>query len=272
MVPDGLMAIYMKENHSVRYEPELYSLFNFYEPGRWTERNQDEQKIAFGVMVNDQTRLDMVLRQSQIKGNMHYLDKPESATKGLNKLLAVMEAEGAEIGVLCHQDMFFRHDWIKQVKEQVAKLPDSWLVAGAIGKDMRGRICGKFHAMQIPNYHDTSDVHTFPAPACCLDECVLIVNLKKGFRFDEGLEGFHLYGTLIVLQAWQMGLTAWVIDAFCEHYSLRPLPFFPDESFLSGFKWIYKQFHKTAIRIDSTAAEFSAETTKKEVRENENQR
>ena len=273
-IADGLMAEYLKTIYPIHYEPDLFALFNFYEPGRWdkgeakthgnTGLNDSMLNIQFGVMVNDPERLDMVLRQSQIKGNMHYLDEPESATKGLNKLLAVMEAEGADIAVLCHQDMFFRHDWIKQVEEQLAKLPDSWLVAGSIGKDMRGRICGKFHAMQIPNHHDTSEIHNFPEPACCLDECVLIVNLKKGFRFDEGLEGFDLYGTLIVLQAWQMGLTAWVIDAFCEHYSLRPLPYFPDESFRNGFKWIYNKFNKKVIRIDSTAAEFSAEKTELE--------
>ena len=218
-------------------------------------------KIAFGVMVNDEVRLEMVLRQSEIQGNMHYIAYPESAAKGLNKLLTVMENGGADVGILCHQDMHFRRDWIPQVKEQLAKLPDSWLVAGVIGKDMQGQICGKFHAMQIPLYHDTSDVHTFPSAACCLDECVLIINLKKGFRFDEGLEGFDLYGTLVVLQAWQMGLTAWVIDAFCEHYSLRPLPYYPDESFLNGFKWMYNKYSKEGIRIDTTAAELFKEET-----------
>jgi hypothetical protein len=203
-------------------------------------------KMSFGVLINDQVRLDMVLRQSEIKGDMHYINKPESATKGLNKLLAIMEDEGSEIAVLCHQDMFFRQDWITQVNSQLVNLPDSWIVAGVIGKDMKGRICGRMHDTRIPQHFDTSDIHEFPHPASCFDECVIIVNLKKKFRFDEGLDGFDLYGTLCVLQTWEMGGTAWIIDAFCEHFCLRPFTWFPDESFEKNYKWLYEKFKKMA--------------------------
>lgn len=32
---DGIVATWLKQNYPVRYEPELYALFNYFEPGRW---------------------------------------------------------------------------------------------------------------------------------------------------------------------------------------------------------------------------------------------
>ena len=48
-----------------------------------------------------------------------------------------------------------------------------------------------------------------------------------------------------------MGKSAWVIDAFCEHYCLRPFTWYPDKDFEKCFKWLYSRF-PNAVRIDST--------------------
>ena len=210
-------------------------------------------------MVNDIQRLDMCLRQSEITGDMHYIKKPESATKGLNKLLDIIENEGSDIAILVHQDMHFRSGWIEQVKTQISKLPDNWIVAGIIGKDYEGRICGKFHDMRIAPPFNTSDIHDFPHPACCFDECCIIVNMKTGFRFDESMEGFDLYGTLAVLQTWEMGGSAWVLDAFAEHYCMRPFTWEPSELFKQNYKWLFNRFENLG-RVDSTAIGLSKET------------
>jgi hypothetical protein len=194
-VCDGILAMELKEKYPIRYEPTLYALFNYFQPGRW----DNGLKISFGCMVNDPLRVNMVLQQSEIQGSLHYIQNPESATKGLNKLLDIIEKEGADLGILTHQDMFYRAGWIEQVREQISKLPDSWVVAGIIGKDMKGLVAGQFHDMRIPLHFNTRHVHAFPQPACCFDECTIIVNIKKGFRFDETLDGFDLYGTLCVL-------------------------------------------------------------------------
>jgi len=69
-------------------------------------------KVSFGVLVNDLMRLDMVFRQSVIEGTAHIIKMPETACKGLNKLLELMEGDGADIGVLANQDMFFRAGWV----------------------------------------------------------------------------------------------------------------------------------------------------------------
>ena len=208
-------------------------------------------KIHFGAIVNNMMRLDMCLKQSDLPGEVTIVLDPDSATKGLNKLLVIMESAGADVGVLVHQDMHFRNGWLQQVEEQLALLPPDWVIAGIIGKDMEGNICGKFHDMRIAPVFNTSDIHTFPQRASCFDECCILVNLKTGFRFDETLEGFDLYGTLAVLQAWEMGGSAWVIDAFAEHYCLRPFTWFPDIDFQKRFKWLHERF-PNALKIDST--------------------
>jgi hypothetical protein len=207
-----------------------------------------------GVLVNDMMRLDMVLRKSGLHGDpnlcgdIHTIKEPDSAVSGLNKLLDIIEEEGMDVAVLCHQDMFFRSGWLDQVRMQLAKLPESWVVAGVIGKDMKGRICGRIHDMRIPLHFSTD--HTYPHPASCMDECVIIVNMKKKFRFED-MPGFDLYGTLCCLQAEESGGTAWIIDAFCEHYCMRSFSWYPSEEFAKCFKWIYDRF-PNATRVDTT--------------------
>ncbi len=246
---DGEMALHHKESgEQTAYRPDLFALFNYYEPGRWIK----EPKITFGVLINDKIRFDMVLRRSQIVGDVRFLEGAESATKGLNKLLDMMAQEGTDIAVLTHQDMYYTVGWLPQVREQIKLLPDNWIVAGVIGKDSQGRICGKFRDMRIPLHFDTSNYHEFPYPAVCFDECCLIINMASGFRFDEEMAGWDLYGTLCVLQAWEMGGTAWVIDAPCEHYCMRPFTWTPHKSFRVAYKWLHNKYSKI-YKIDSTA-------------------
>lgn len=209
-------------------------------------------KVSFGCLVNDAYRFNTVLKKSDLPGNVHVFVNPESATKGLNQLLDKMDVEGADIAILTHQDMYYRNGWLQKAKEQLSLLPESWIVAGIIGKDMEGRICGKLHDMRIVDIINTSAVHTFPQEAACFDECCLIINLKTGFRFDESLDGFDLYGTLAVLQAWEMGGTAWVIDAFAEHYCMRPFTWFPDDVFKERYKKLYDRYSNKFGQPDST--------------------
>jgi hypothetical protein len=242
---DGIMAEHLRDRYQIRYEPELYCLFNYYEPGRWDR----EITHAFGCLCNDYQRLDMVLKQSDLSGKVHIIYDPKTAVEGLNRLLDTIEAEGADIAILTHQDVYYRAGWLEQMKGQIEKLPDSWIVAGPVGKDMDGKICGRVHDMRIPLHFSTP--HTFPHPASCFDELCIIVNMKSGFRFDKGLDGFDLYGTMAVCQVWEMGGTAWVIDAFCEHYCMRPFSWVPGKEFERGLNWLRERY-QYAPRIDST--------------------
>lgn len=211
---------------------------------------QKHMKISMGVMVNDIGRLNMVLRQSVIDPSIkcHTIKTPETAIFGLNKLLDLIAADGSDIAILTHQDMYYRHGWIEQVEAQLLALPDSWVVAGVVGKDMRGAIQGNFRDMRVPLNFERDQL---PCPASCLDECCLIINMKTGFRFDAGLKGWDLYGTMAVCQAWEMGGTAWIIDAYAEHYCLRPFTWVPGKEFEDAFRWLHGRF-PNAPRIDTT--------------------
>jgi len=200
--------------------------------------------IKFGCMVNDAYRFNTVLRKSAIPGEVHYIINPESATRGLNKLLEMVNPE--DIIVLAHQDVYFRNGWYNQMYNQMRKLPDDWGVAGVVGKDLDGNICGKIRDMRIVE-PITSD-HDLPHEVGCLDECVLIV--RGSFRFDEGLDGFDLYGTLAVLQSWKEGKKAYVIDAPCEHYCMRPFTWHPGKDFERRYKYLLKTY--PGMPIDST--------------------
>ena len=250
-VADGFVAENLKSIYPIRYESDLFCLFNYYEPGRWKLMDGG---ISFGVMVNDLMRLDMVLKQSQIDPAIpcHTVLNPVSATKGLNKLLDIIENTGADVAILCHQDMYFRNGWTDQLQAQIKLLPSNWICAGVIGKDSSGLICGKFHDMRIPDHFNTSDIHTFPHKVCCFDEAVIIINLKSGFRFDESLDSFDLYGTLAVLQAWEMGGEAYVIDCFCEHFCTRSFQWVPSQRFIENYKMLHDRF-SSKWKLDSTA-------------------
>jgi len=247
---DGELIVHHKDsNEQIAYRPDLYALFNYFEPGRW----EDREKVFWGCMVNDAQRLSMVLQRSQLKGEkLNFVQNPESATKGLNYLLDKADGESADWAILVHQDMYFTHEWLDNVRAQIKLLPDNWIACGPIGKDSTGLICGKFHDMRIPDWFDTSDIHTFPHEVCCFDEAVIIINLKSCFRFDESLDGFDLYGTLIVLQSWEMEGKCFVIDAPCSHYCLRPFTWHPDSQFIKNYKWLFDKF-SAKWKLDSTA-------------------
>jgi hypothetical protein len=144
--------------------------------------------------------------------------------------------------------MYYRKGWIEQVETQLLALPDSWVVAGVVGKDMTGAIQGSFRDMRVPL---TFERDQLPCPASCFDECCLIINMKTGFRFDTGLNGWDLYGTMAVCQTWEMGGTAWIIDAYAEHYCLRPFTWVPGKEFEDAFRWLHSRF-PNAPRIDTT--------------------
>jgi len=263
---DGELIVHHREsNEQIAYRPDLYALFNYFEPGRW----DNQEKVFWGCMVNDPQRLSMVLQQSQLSGEkLNFIQNPESATKGLNYLLDKADGESADIAILVHQDMYFTHEWLGKVRSQIKLLPDNWVACGPIGKDHTGLICGKFHDTRIPDWFDTSDIHTFPCEVCCFDEAVLIINMKSGFRFDEQLTGFDLYGTLIALQAWESGGSVWVIDAPCSHHCMRSFRWHPDQLFINNYRWLFDKF-SAKWKLDSTALGLSpdAEERVKQMRE-----
>ena len=209
---------------------------------------QRENKVAFGCMVNNKKKLDKILRNSALgRAQCYTIHNPDTATKGLNTLLDIIEESEAEIGVLTHQDMFYANHWLSAMENQIKKLPEDWVIAGLVGKDLEGDLCGRFHDMSTPLWIVSN--HRFPVECSCIDECTIIVNMKSGFRFEE-MEGFDLYGTYACLRAKELG-SAWIIDAWAEHYCTRfHTGWEPDAVFIKMWKWLYDRF--PGQKLDST--------------------
>lgn len=198
-------------------------------------------KIMVGCLYNDLRVLDITLKKSRLD-NVPIFAKynPESATSGLNKALDIIEKEGGDIAVLAHQDIYFPVGWQKQFTEQISTLPDSWIVAGVWGIDTVGALCGAIYDRRVPGLQGTN--HKFPVKAIALDECCFFVNVKSGFRFDEGLKGFHLYGTYAALRAQESTGTAWILDCPPEHFSQRSRVWVPDDDYKKGCEWLEERF------------------------------
>ncbi len=231
---------YVSKNHNVKNIVKEYLKEDAVE--------QLKSTIAFGCIYNNIKRLDLILMKSNI-GNIPCFTvfDPETATQGLNTLLDTIDKSGATIGILTHSDMHYKQHWLPQFQKQIEKLPKDWVIAGIVGKDEDGKLCGRFHDMSSPLWI-VSD-HKFPVRCSCIDECTIIVNMKSGFRFEE-MEGFDLYGTYACLRANEIG-SAWIIDAWAEHYCTR---FFgqwePNATFKKMWNWIYNRFPEK--RLEST--------------------
>lgn len=232
---------YVKKNHNAKTIVQEYL--------KKKVHIKPDNKVAFGCMVNDRKRLDLILRNSSLGSSPCFtIMEPETASKGLNTMLDAIEKSGAEIGVLTHQDMFYPGHWLPAMEKQIEKLPEDWVIAGIVGKDEEGNLCGRFHDMSSPLWI-VSD-HDLPVKCACLDECTIIVNMKSGFRFDEEMLGFDLYGTYACLRGQELG-SVWIIDAWAEHYCTRfHMEWEPDEVFMKMWKWLYDRF--PGQNLDST--------------------
>ena len=87
-----------------------------------------------------------------------------------------------------------------------------------------------------------------------LDELILILRKSSGLRFDEQLDGFHMYGTDICLEARRRGMKCYAISAFCVHntngYKLLPFQFWRNYLFMRK-KW------KSLLPISTSCAKIT---------------
>lgn len=147
-----------------------------------------------------------------------YIDNSSSnkydAYAGLNKFIE--SATGTYI-LFSHQDVLLKYDnettLSKRIKEIDAKDPQ-WAVlsnAGAVHiKKLYKRISHLDHQLnQGP----------FPSKVRSIDENFIVLKKSSDLRFSRDLNGFHLYGTDLCLQAELKGFSCYVIDFHLLHKS-----------------------------------------------------
>lgn len=171
--------------------------------------------------VNDEDVLERNLMASQIvresRVTLNCYRGAACASEAYNKGL---DETSAAIIVFAHQDVYLPDAWAGQLAQAISRIeqvdPD-WGVIGAFGVDLAGRNIG--HAWSTGLNAKLGGKFTEPVACRSVDEFVIVLNRKCGVRFDEGLPGFHLYGTDIVLSAAEAGFKSYVADIPVIHNS-----------------------------------------------------
>lgn len=142
---------------------------------------------------------------------------------------AGLDAGHNEFVVFCHQDVYLPAGWYDALQSAVARLRERdprWAVLGLFGATAEGRRVGYVWSSGLRSL--LGEPFDEPFPVVSLDELLLVVRRSSGLRFDEGLPGFHLYGTDIVQEALARGRSAYSICAPVVHNS-RPVMYLPRE-------------------------------------------
>lgn len=134
---------------------------------------------------------------------------------GLN--LFLNQAKGKYI-IICHQDILIEKDNISQLRnclEELDKLDLNWAICGNAGAAGPNAIV--YHISYPDGTHMSKG--NFPVKVSSLDENFLIIKNDANLCFSTDLNGFHLYGTDICLNANLKGLNAYVIKFDLIHKS-----------------------------------------------------
>jgi len=141
---------------------------------------------------------------------------PEAYNAGLART-------AAPVCLLAHQDVYLPAGFLDRMIAVLCDLtvahPD-WMVAGPYGVTPQGRHVGRVWDVAMGRELGQSGA---PAAAVdSLDELLLILRRPDGYRFDENLREFHMYGTDLVQTAWAMKRSAWAVELPVVHNN-RPL-------------------------------------------------
>lgn len=153
-----------------------------------------------------------------------------------------MQRAKGDILIFAHQDVYIPCGWeVKLVAamDQLEKVDKRWGVLGVFGIAESGALAGRAWSTGL-NYEVKGQL-PLPSPVQSLDELLLVVNTRRGLRFDENLPAYHLYGTDIVQESLRMGLGAYAIDAPVIHNSL-PLVGRLDISYVKAYRYMQRKW------------------------------
>lgn len=173
----------------------------------------NSQDILAGCLARSPDIIDQGLELKTYEGYA-------SAASALN---AGLDNSTAAIVILAHQDVYLPKHWLATLIDQIERLETTnpnWGVLGVFGRRITGEVVGRVWSSGLGR--EAGERGFEPAEAATLDELVLIVRRDSGLRFDEGLKGFHLYGTDIVTEGRIRGIPSFIVEAPVVHNS-RPV-------------------------------------------------
>ncbi len=138
-----------------------------------------------------------------------------------------LDAGGTGVVIFAHQDVYFPAGWLHHLQTALAWLDEhdaNWGILGIYGVRHDREPIGWTYSTGLGRV--LGGVFSTPCAVRTLDEVVLIMRVSSGLRFDEGVEGFHMYGTDICLESERFGCRNYVIPAFAIHNSngIKMLP------------------------------------------------
>lgn len=166
-------------------------------------------------------------------------DNRYSASNALN---VAIDSARADHVIVAHQDVELlssgRTDcvgWFDKLDEIIDGQSDDWAILGSAGIALKygsadvGKWGGalKTDTVAIGSvWHSDEALNEEPywngikdtLLAHCCDECLMVIDRKKGMRFDSQFHGFHFYGVDICLQARAAGYKVLCSDLPIIHY------------------------------------------------------
>lgn len=192
------------------------------------------------------------LRTQTVKFEPIFIDntdnKFKSATEALN--YGGNKANGKYL-MFVHQDVFlFSDEWLDKIEKSLNSLKH-FGVAGVAGVSEKGKdvISNIKHGI---SHKKAGKIHIKnPFRVQTLDECLFIIpqNVFKTYKFDENLNGWHLYAVDYCLNVNRNGLKVYVLPYFIYHMSHG---YSMSEDFYSKLKYVLKKYKKDYDTIYTT--------------------
>lgn len=146
---------------------------------------------------------------------LHVEADAPSASIAYNRAL---DATDAPLIVFAHHDVFLPLGWEEVLADRIAEvaaLDPDWALIGAYGIGEDYRAVGPVWSSSLGGF--AGRVPLAPVKVQSFDELLIVLRRDAGLRFDEGLPGWHLYGTDIVQTARAAGRAAYAPGLPCIH-------------------------------------------------------
>lgn len=171
-------------------------------------------EIALVCASHSETILAANLGRSPLLDSLplHVERDAPSAAIAYNRAL---DATLAPVVVFAHHDVYLPAGWERLLAARLAELPPDWAVFGSFGIGLDGAPVGPVWSSSLGMI--VGRVPMAPAPVQSFDELLIVLRSASGLRFDEGLPGWHMYGTDIAQTARAAGLGAYAGALPCIH-------------------------------------------------------
>jgi hypothetical protein len=138
-----------------------------------------------------------------------------------------------------HQDVYLPAGWDRRLHDAIAQIESDWAVLGVWGIQADGRYAGRVWCSGGNREHRAPVAA--PVPVVSVDEVVIVLRAGSCLSFDEGIPGYHLYGTDIIMQAQRRGLSAYVFDGPVVHNSRVNIQVF-DAAFFAAYRAMQRKW------------------------------